>query len=660
MGAWKMTGKQWTPELLKDKFSGQDAYLYCPGPSLSETKGVDIRVPGALVAAVTTAYPMVRPDVWMGLDVPECYPRHLWSEPFMKLCRGNYHDMLCAGTPVNRSPNTFFLDTVAPPKDDQFKHITDRSDTFTWMRSTLFWAIDSLVHMGVKRIHFIGCDMGGKDYYDQRALSSDNREYNRKAYSEQVENLRKLVPLLGKIGVHCISCTPESPINDFMAKRSLKDALTQTAARNRLDLPLLHVRNARKAKDRVAVIVPSRGDRPAFLDECRKMIKRQTRQPDKVYILDDAPTQEGNDQRERVLKGIKMAWRDGCHRVLIIEDDDYYRDDYIETMLDVWPAGVGLIGSGFYHLYHVGERSHIQYTAKELSSQSGIIGSPLHATGFDVELFMRFAQSGRLNTKRNLDEELWGWAQQENIPRKLIEIPRLVISIKHGVGKQAGGCHGSLLDRKGIQLDPDMAWLRSHTNSESHAFYESHLRALPVTRNIAEHMDQLASYASKANCIIELGCKQGAGSTRAFNSGFSKNADRVCWLSVDSGDGVLPALQPKIKEWHFVLGDTREAATVEAATRILKECSAEADLVFIDTAHDYDCMKQELDNWVGLVSETCTWLFHDTWMNGEYNPMTDAIKEFADTHPQWKYVDISKQCNGLGALVPADGQQEQK
>lgn len=42
-------------------------------------------------------------------------------------------------------------------------------------------------------------------------------------------------------------------------------------------------------------------------------------------------------------------------------------------------------------------------------------------------------------------------------------------------------------------------------------------------------------------------------------------------------------------------------------------------------------------------------------MNGSYNKMTDAIKEFAEKEGKWTYFDLTRTCHGLGALVPISG-----
>ena len=474
MAVWKWDGSKFEQTIIRRDNLGLDAYLYCPGPSLAGVKDSEIHVPGAMVFAINTAYPHIRPDVWMGVDWPECYSRNLWHEPFMKCIRNGYQDCHSVGFPIKLGRNTYFLDTARPPKDKPYSFILDRGDTFTWHKNVFMWAIDVMVHIGAKRIHFVGCDLGCSehDYHDGRSLKEAQRNENMRVYMSQSESLKTLAPMLKMIGVECISCTDVSPLNKFLPYKSLGKSLKDTSSRT-MDFPVLDVRDVAASRKRICGITPTRGDRPQFMEQCRGMMDRQTRKLDKLYVIDYAPENDGNDQRERVIRGAKQALADGFRRALIIEDDDCYRNDYVETMADMWHDDIPLIGSWFYTMYHVSERCHITYRANQLGKDRRMNWPTLHSTGVDLETFLRFANSAWLGKNQNLDQDLWEWAQCNQVPYKLVEIPRLVISIKHGVGVQAGGCHTSIKGRPGIERDLDMAWLSRHTDPALHDFYAS-------------------------------------------------------------------------------------------------------------------------------------------------------------------------------------------
>jgi len=172
--------------------------------------------------------------------------------------------------------------------------------------------------------------------------------------------------------------------------------------------------------------------------------------------------------------------------------------------------------------------------------------------------------------------------------------------------------------------------------------------------DIVLHMPVIEDYASKSSFVLELGCDTGNGSTRAIARGLLRSsADDKLHIGVDLNNiALVPDLGDNMIEpwWHYVVGDTRDERTLEKVKAIAGD--RKADLIFIDTDHTYDCMKAELSLWENLAKDTTIWLFHDTWMLGAYNHMTDAIIQFSESNPQWKYVDLSRENNGLGALFP--------
>lgn len=166
--------------------------------------------------------------------------------------------------------------------------------------------------------------------------------------------------------------------------------------------------------------------------------------------------------------------------------------------------------------------------------------------------------------------------------------------------------------------------------------------------DIAMHMPALEVAASTARFIIELGCGDGNGSLRALARGFRRSPRAELYCSVDLRIDRPKSDQPTEAWWHLIHGDTADKATMEQA-EILAGEQLDADLIFIDTNHTYEHLARELELWSYLAEEGTTWLFHDTWMNGQYNPMTDAIKDFAG-RKGLTYSDLSRECNGLGMM----------
>ena len=183
----------------------------------------------------------------------------------------------------------------------------------------------------------------------------------------------------------------------------------------------------------------------------------------------------------------------------------------------------------------------------------------------------------------------------------------------------------------------------------------------PDTIEMVPLLPIIEKYAEKATVAIDIGVCKATGSTRYIIKGMKKNpAKNKIFIGIDHKDQREDWF--KLEPWqHYVLGDSRKQSTVDKVKEILKFIKTKdkevvvhfsADLIFIDTVHEYEFLKQELALWKQLAHAKTIWLFHDTWMFGIYNHMTDAIKEFAEESGIWEYVDITKEAHGLGILRP--------
>ena len=204
--------------------AGTDAYLYLPGPSLRDVN-FDVKGPGMTAFAVNTAYPKVSPNYWVGMDKPACYDGGLMYESFPKFFRGTYARKEHEGKLINLYPQTYFADIGKPEHgiSDMFKI---KEGMLVWFNHTLAVALHLILLMGHKKIHFVGCDLGGdSDYYDDRKLDPDKRDYNRRLYGQQAIFLEEFAQHAKLNGVMCISCTEDSSINRFMPYIPLKSAI---------------------------------------------------------------------------------------------------------------------------------------------------------------------------------------------------------------------------------------------------------------------------------------------------------------------------------------------------------------------------------------------------------------------------------------------------
>lgn len=216
MSLWFANPKQNKITFMREDM-GTDAYLYLPGPSLSQVD-FDVRVEGTTAFAVNTAYPRIKPHYWIGMDKPGCYDSRLLYESFPKIIRGTYFKHSYRDRLLRDYPFTYFADIQKPVKGIEDIFTVKKDDLFfAWFNHTLGVALNFIVWMGAKKIHFVGCNLGGtKDYHDDRVLTDVQRKHNRLLYNQQKTFLKEFTALGKKYGVMCISCTDDSPINEFM------------------------------------------------------------------------------------------------------------------------------------------------------------------------------------------------------------------------------------------------------------------------------------------------------------------------------------------------------------------------------------------------------------------------------------------------------------
>jgi len=237
MALWRYDGDRLIPGTLRNLAGGiVDAYLACPGPSLQQVSDRDLRRPGAMVCALNTAYPHIKPDIWIGGDLPECYDDRLYFEPFVKVSPVQYMTAQARpGRTVRQCPNVWFYQSKRfddPDKptdmfsDDRFG--TDENE-LVWARSTLWTAIDLICRMRPRRIILVGADFGGsRDYHDDRELADHLRIANRRLMDRQVDDLALVAARAADRGIEIVSATAGSAANGVVEYIELARVARQT------------------------------------------------------------------------------------------------------------------------------------------------------------------------------------------------------------------------------------------------------------------------------------------------------------------------------------------------------------------------------------------------------------------------------------------------
>lgn len=141
-----------------------------------------------------------------------------------------------------------------------------------------------------------------------------------------------------------------------------------------------------------------------------------------------------------------------------------------------------------------------------------------------------------------------------------------------------------------------------------------------IGSDISAHMPFLTFLALQCNHITEFGTRE-CYSTVAFLQGCKENV--VSYDIIETNDIIVLKNITTPCKWSFILHNTIDPnLTID-----------QTDLLFIDTLHTYDQVKQELLLHSNKVNKYI--VFHDTFSFPEINI---AIDEFLQENNQWKLV----------------------
>jgi len=185
-----------------------------------------------------------------------------------------------------------------------------------------------------------------------------------------------------------------------------------------------------------AIIIPDRSDRPELTEHCFYQINRQTVKPEKIYHINYLPLDDSVDLVSRIQKGIQLAKNDGINKVAIIENDDYYPDNYLESI--IWRELTGILATIYINIIH-DRHKVILHPGR----------SSLFCTALEISAFEDFEFPGPETI--DLDKHIW-----RHKCFKILHYPKeLPIGIKHGIGKCAGWYHNNALHQM-KPLDEDL------------------------------------------------------------------------------------------------------------------------------------------------------------------------------------------------------------
>lgn len=216
---------------------------------------------------------------------------------------------------------------------------------------------------------------------------------------------------------------------------------------------------------KIATLTIDTGERKNFLRKCREFIYRQTLQPDISYFLTEPSGIKGVDLTWRMKKGLNtLKYFD---LIIIFESDDYYADNYIETMVKEWQAlgRPDILGIDSTIYYHLETDKYVQINHEGRSSL------------FSMAFSGKMVDSIEWPPDDTLFLDMWFW---KNFKGELISLdPRIpvCIGIKHGIGICGGKGHDKdFRIYATAKNDIDNQWLREIAGNETVDFYKNLMR----------------------------------------------------------------------------------------------------------------------------------------------------------------------------------------
>ena len=143
------------------------------------------------------------------------------------------------------------------------------------------------------------------------------------------------------------------------------------------------------------------------------------------------------------------------------------------------------------------------------------------------------------------------------------------------------------------------------------------------------YLEYLFEYALKADKVVELGVGEG-NSTLALLKAVAQNKRKL--ISIDKGNA--PVAHKRIKEsgleenWIFIQEDDLQITMNNIGLTAI-------DLLYIDTSHEYEHTKKELEKFLPLVADKGIVLLHDISPTGW--DVQKAIDDFLSFHSDWDY-----------------------
>lgn len=207
---------------------------------------------------------------------------------------------------------------------------------------------------------------------------------------------------------------------------------------------------------KVALLIPTRGDRPEFLKNCLRQIEAQTVKADHVELVDDQPQSHHVDITWRYRTGYDRLRGKGFDIIFLWEDDEWYAPWYIEEMLKAWEAQhrPNLFGTRYTIYYHIMLQKYFTMRHDDRASAMNTMIKP--------DMTFPWCNDADPFTDMHL------WFRPE-FDRKLFLPNRvLAVGMKHGLTITGGKGHVNRLHQ---YINDDGGFLKNTLDPDSYQFF---------------------------------------------------------------------------------------------------------------------------------------------------------------------------------------------
>lgn len=213
---------------------------------------------------------------------------------------------------------------------------------------------------------------------------------------------------------------------------------------------------------KLGILIPDRGDRPLFLKNCLRMLEAQTFKPTIIELINEPPKTNECDITYRYRTGYDKLRNKGLDVIALIENDDFYSPEFLETMVKEWDkrGRPQLLGTDYTIYYQIELGGYMIMHHIERSSAMSTLIKP--------DLEFNWCPDNEPYT----DMHLWNAAGLNGAifhPDK-----HICIGIKHNVGMCGGYAHNPKKLYRYTERDTNKDFLRANMDAESFDFYSNY------------------------------------------------------------------------------------------------------------------------------------------------------------------------------------------